>query len=121
MDTNHLLAHVESAPRQTFPWGALQWLCNAERMPGALLTFGVCDLEPGQGNPRHYHPNCEEVLLALEGEGRHQIEEHWVDLKAGGLIRIPTGVRHKLINTGKTRLRCVIAFSSGTRETVFLE
>ena len=119
MDATNLLTHLDSVPRETFPWGALQWLCNAERMPGALLTLGVCDLERGQGNPRHYHPNCEEVLLVLEGDGRHQIEDDWLELRAGSMIRIPTGTRHKLVNTGRTKLRCVIAFSSGTRETVF--
>lgn len=116
-----LVTHADSLPRDVQPWGTLQWLCNHQLMPDAALTLGVCTLEPGQGNPLHYHPNCEEVLVMLEGQGRHLVDTDWYELRAGSTIRVPTGVKHKLVNTGATPLRCVIAFSSGQRETVFLE
>jgi mannose-6-phosphate isomerase-like protein (cupin superfamily) len=44
-----------------------------------------------------------------------------VDLRPGSTIRIPAGVRHNMENTGAEPIVCLIAFSSGTRETVFLE
>jgi quercetin dioxygenase-like cupin family protein len=57
----------------------------------------------------------------LAGQGEHRFHDQWVKLAAGSLIRIPAGVRHALRNTGDGELECVISFSSGKRETVFLD
>jgi hypothetical protein len=36
-------------------------------------------------------------------------------------MRVPAGVKHNLRNTDVEPIICLIAFSSGRRETVFLE
>lgn len=113
--------HGDQTPCDAFPWGTLQWLCNARLSPGAAQTLGVSVIHPGQRNPLHYHPNCEELLYVLSGTGRHSCDGALVDLQPGSLIRIPAGARHNLVNTGDEPLSCLIAFSSGNRETVFLE
>jgi quercetin dioxygenase-like cupin family protein len=113
--------HSDEFAADQFAWGTLQWLCNAALMPGALQTVGVSHIFPGQRNPLHYHPNCEEVLYVMAGTGRHSLDGEWFDLRPGSLIRIPIGAKHNLVNTGTESLICLVAFSSGTRETVFLE
>jgi quercetin dioxygenase-like cupin family protein len=121
MDVASLVTSAAELPSETFPWGALQWLCNAELQPGAAQTVGICRIHPGQRNPVHYHPNCEEVLYLLAGSGEHSLDGEVVVLKAGAVVRIPAGVRHNLANTGDEPIVCLICFSSGRRETVFLE
>lgn len=111
----------QAAAEERFEWGTLQWLCNATLVPGAEQTLGICQIEPGQRNPVHYHPNCEEVLTMLSGSGMHSFDGRLVQLSVGDTMRIPAGVKHNLQNTGHEPIRCVIAFSSGRRETVFLE
>ena len=108
-------------PKETFDWGTLQWLCSDALSPGAALTVGLCHIRPGQKNPVHYHPNCEEVLYMLAGSGEHSFDGETIGLTAGSTIRIPAGVRHNLHNAGDQTIVCLIAFSSGRRETVFLE
>jgi quercetin dioxygenase-like cupin family protein len=108
-------------PAETFAWGSIKWLCNGRLLPGAAQTLGLCHILPGQGNPLHYHPNCEELLYVLAGTGRHSYDGRWIPLRPGVTIRIPAGVRHNLVNEGWDPLSCVIAFSSGDRQTVFLE
>jgi quercetin dioxygenase-like cupin family protein len=105
---------------EVFPWGTLKWLCNAKLSPGALQTVGLCHIAPGQRNPRHFHPNCEEVLHMLSGNGQHSFDDDAIELKAGMTIRIPAGVTHNMSNTGTEPIVCLIVFSSGERETVFL-
>jgi len=61
------------------------------------------------------------VLYMLAGRGRHSFEDDHVELTAGMTIRIPVGVTHNLHNLGDEPLVCLIAFNSGTRETMFLE
>lgn len=113
--------HAHEIQEESFAWGTLKWLCNDRLSPGAAQTVGLSRILPGQRNPLHYHPNCEEVLHVLSGCGRHSYDGEWVDLEAGSTIRIPPGVKHNLLNTGAGPLDCLITFSSGQRETVFLE
>ncbi len=115
------VAKDSAIPLEKLPWGTLQWLCNDRLSPGTEQTFGISEILPGEKNPLHYHPNCEELLYVLQGTGRHSFDDAMIDLKPGSLIRIPLGVRHNVINTGTDSLRCIIVFSTGERRTVFLE
>jgi quercetin dioxygenase-like cupin family protein len=121
MDAQSFVLMSDNLPTEVFPWGTLKWLCSDRLLPGAAQTVGLCQIHPGQRNPVHYHPNCEEVLYMLAGIGTHSFDDEAVELKAGAIIRIPAGVRHNLVNTGMETITCLIAFSSGGRETVFLD
>jgi quercetin dioxygenase-like cupin family protein len=120
-DPTAVVIDSDQLPDETFEWGTLKWLCNAQLSPGAEQTLGLCHIWAGQTNPRHYHPNCEEVLVMLAGSGQHSFDDEMLELRRGSVIRIPAGVRHNLSNTGSETLVCLISFSSGVRETVFVE
>ena len=108
-------------PVEKNSWGTLQWLCNAKLSPGAAQTVGIATILPGQRNPVHFHPNCEEVLHVLSGRGLQSYDGRAIELKAGMTIRIPAGVKHNMVNTGSETLKALISFSNGDRQTVFLE
>jgi len=108
-------------PVEQSAWGTLQWVCNEKLMPGAAQTVGLATILPGKQNPVHYHPNCEEVLYVISGEGLHSYDGRTVPLKAGMTIRIPAQVKHNMVNTGRETLRTLVSFSSGDRKTVFLK
>lgn len=103
------------------PWGSLRWVCNQRIDPRAEQTFGLVTILPGQQNPLHYHPNCEELLYVLAGECEHRYGDRSVHLSTGDLIRVPTGVHHNARNTGAEPLRLVVSFSSGDRQTVMVD
>lgn len=121
MTFHSLITDRSQLPVDQFDWGTLQWLCSERLSPGAAQTVGLCHILPGKRNPIHYHPNCEEILHVLAGQGDHSLEGETLQLTAGMTLRIPTGVRHNLANTGAEPLLCLIVFSSGDRQTVFLE
>jgi quercetin dioxygenase-like cupin family protein len=104
-----------------FPWGRLSWLCTGERIPDARQTFGVAEILPGCKNPRHYHPNCDEVLYLLEGEIDHTLGDEVHRLTAGAMLHIPANVRHDARNVGAVPARMVIAYDAPDRQAVFLE
>jgi quercetin dioxygenase-like cupin family protein len=114
------VAQAQELPVESFEWGTLQWLCHDALSPGAQQTLGVCHILPGSQNPVHYHPNCEEVLYMLAGQGEHSFDGEMIELRAGSTLRVPAGVRHNLRNTGSETIVCLVAFSSGRRETVFV-
>ena len=108
-------------PVEQSAWGTLQWVCNEKLMPGSAQTVGLATILPGKRNPVHYHPNCEEVLYVIAGQGLHSYDGRTIPLKAGMTIRIPAKVKHNMVNTGTETLRTLVSFSSGDRKTVFLD
>lgn len=102
-------------------WGQLVWLIGEEATPGAEQTFGVVTIQPGQRNPLHLHPNCEELLYVIEGEADHKLGDEMFRIAAGDVIRIPRGVPHWAQATGDTPLVAVISFSAADRRTENLE
>ena len=116
-----IVIRAETAPVEEYDWGTLQWIVNGRRAPGSEQTFGVSTIRPGQRNPLHYHPNCEEILYVVSGTCEHSYDGAIAPLSAGETIVIPSGVKHNLVNTGAVDVVCVISFSSPDRETVFLE
>ena len=61
-----------------FDWGSIQWLVSGDLMNNAQITFGYVEIAPGQKNPKHYHPNSDEVLYLLEGELNHSLGDEVV-------------------------------------------
>jgi phosphonatase-like hydrolase len=120
-DSAGFVAKAAEQPEECFDWGTLKWLCNDKLSPGAAQTMGICHIFPGRQKPLHYHPNCEEVLHVLAGHGTHRLGGESVEIAAGSTIRVPAGVKHNRANTGSEVIICLISFSSGQRETVFLE
>lgn len=102
-------------------WGDLTWLVGAKQMAGSEQTLGVVSIRPGQRNPLHSHPNCEELLYVLSGECEHRLGEETYNLGPGSVIRIPRGVAHFARCTSAGPLRAIICFSSPDRKTTTLE
>jgi quercetin dioxygenase-like cupin family protein len=99
-------------------WGSLTWHASARLGNAEKITVGRAVIKPGMRNPSHSHPNCEEVLVVLQGTIAHAAgsgEE--AVLHAGDTITIPEGFPHNARNTGDADAVLLIAYSSATRET----
>ncbi len=105
----------------TTDWGHLSWLVGENEMPGAEQTLGVVTIQPGQRNPLHLHPNCEELLYVVSGTCDHLLGEETFQLVAGEVIRIPRNVPHWARCTSAEPLVAVISFSAPDRRAESLE
>jgi quercetin dioxygenase-like cupin family protein len=102
-----------------FDWGALTWYASAALGNSDHLTVGLCEIRPGCANPRHHHPNCEEVLRVIRGRIVHTGPGgSEVVLEAGDTITIPSGCVHNARNVGDEPALLSICFSSPNRETL---
>jgi len=104
-----------------FAWGSIKWLCNSQIDSQSQMTFGIVHINPGESNPIHYHPNCEELIYVISGQCEHSLSSEVHQLKAGMMLRIPQGVKHNAINNGLEPVSMVICYSSADRQTVFIE
>jgi len=99
-------------------WGELNWKITDKSMDGTEMTFGTCFIKPGERNPLHSHPNCEEFLYVVSGACEHKLGDETVQLAAGDTIRIPRNVRHWARALGSEPVFALIMFSSGKRQAV---
>ncbi len=100
-------------------WGTLQWLVGAHNGSSESITLGRVTFKPGQQNPPHHHPNCEEVLFVVTGEIEHTLPDGGtVTLREGDCIVLPEGVDHQAKNVGQGEAVVIVAFNSGRRKTV---
>ena len=112
---------ADQGEAQVFAWGGIRWLMGKALDGEAAQTFGIVFIAPGQKNPRHYHPNCEELLYVLSGTCEHSLGDETFRLGPGDLIRVPQGVLHNAVNTGWEPVRMLVCFSSPDRQTVMVE
>jgi oxalate decarboxylase/phosphoglucose isomerase-like protein (cupin superfamily) len=104
-------------PTQTFDWGAITWLVAPGVTEGAAISFGEVVLMPGQGHDRHNHPQSEEILYVLSGEGVQMVnDEDPFPVRAGDTIYVPTAVFHSTVNTGWAPLRLLAIYNPGGPE-----
>jgi oxalate decarboxylase/phosphoglucose isomerase-like protein (cupin superfamily) len=106
-------------PTQTFDWGAIKWFVTPEVTEGAGVTFGEVVLQPGRGHDRHNHPESEEILYVLSGEGQQMLDDgEPFHVKPGDTIYVPTGVFHSTRNTGWEPMRLLAVYNPGGPEKV---
>ena len=101
-----------------YPWGHIVWYVSRELRNSDTMTVGEAVIKPGQENPRHFHPNCDEVLHVLKGHILSTLGDQTADLKEGDTVSIPAGTRHSAKNIGADDAVLSMSFSSADREVV---
>lgn len=86
-------------------------LTGGEKMSAVSLFF-----EPGHGHARHNHPESEQIIYVIAGEGEMMIEEPdgtpvKTAIRAGSLVQIPRGAFHSTFNTGWEPIRILAIYS----------
>ena len=109
------LLRAQEAPRIDEDWGSLSWVANSQIGNVANLALGRVVIKQGQANPRHCHPDCEEVLYLLSGRIEHTLGEAIFTLEAGDTFAIPAGIFHNGTNIGDADADMIVAYSSGER------
>ena len=106
-----------SLPTQTFEWGSIKWLVSPGSETGAGLTLGEVVLLPGMGHDRHNHPESEEILYVLSGEGEQMLDDgDPFQVRPGDTIYVPTAMFHSTKNTGWQTMRLLAIYNPGGPE-----
>ena len=100
-----------------FDWGQIVWLVSYAQKNSDVMTFGRVTIKASMANPRHRHPNCDEILHLLSGQLEHSLGDERFPMNPGDTISIPTGVYHNARSIGPEDAVMVICFSSADRQT----
>ncbi len=88
---------------------------------GAAASAAIYfEVEPGRAVPPHTH-TAEEILFLVQGTAGVTVGDEKGVFSEGGLILIPSLVRHGVRSTGGDILRCVGFFASAALLTTFDE
>lgn len=98
-------------------WGRIAWHVARSLGNSDTMTFGLVTILAGQANPRHRHPNCDEILHLVSGRIEHSLGEETRIMNAGDTISIPTGIVHNARALGEVDALMTISFSSPDRQT----
>ncbi|MGE5558927.1 MAG: cupin domain-containing protein [Bacillota bacterium] len=64
-------------------WGSLQWLAGKGIGDSEDTAAGRVIIKKGACNPRHAHPNCDEILYLLQGRLEHTVGDEKVTVAPG--------------------------------------
>ena len=94
------LVDPASLPTMSFEWGLIKPLVAAENTEGTRVSVVHVVLLPGQGHERHDHPDADEVLYVLGGEGEQMVDDgEPFRVRAGQAVYVPRGAFHSTVNT----------------------
>ncbi len=79
-------------------------------------TFAIHEVEmsPGRADAWHAHPGSEHVIVVFEGRGEIEVNAIGETLEPLKGIRIQAGLPHRVVNTGRTRLRYYVCGTPAT-------
>ncbi|WP_262177421.1 cupin domain-containing protein [Haloarcula laminariae] len=111
MPTSDYFVQPDDVETIQLDWGTLKWM-NAPDVTGCEeFSSGVVLLKPGKGHERHTHPDSDEILYILGGEGEQTIGDETRTVSAGEMVYIPKGVEHSTMNTSWEPLRFLAVYS----------
>ncbi len=86
------------------------------------LGIVVWNLEPGQENDFHRHPDTEHLHVVLAGEAEYTIADRPpVTVGVGQAVMVPANVAHGVRNTGTQRCSYLAINSPGNYQKVLAE
>jgi quercetin dioxygenase-like cupin family protein len=91
---------------------ALRWIITNNNTNAQHCTMCVIEVVPGQTvRPAHSHPNGEEIVYIVQGNGRVMIDGVVEPVKKGCAVLFPQGSIHMLQNSGDELMKVACFFA----------
>ena len=107
-------------------WVTAKILCEPKLTGSTAMSAVSIFFAPGKGHARHNHPEAEQLIFVIAGEGEMMIEHMegqpvTQKITAGDLVHIPKGAYHSTFNTGWEPIRILAVYSPAGPESYMLE
>ncbi|WP_217544823.1 cupin domain-containing protein [Streptomyces sp. GbtcB6] len=95
---------------------------SAELFPGAPHTAGEEIIDPAKGHDLHTHPDSDEMLYLIDGEGVQTVGDSGeFPVAAGDFVYVSRGTPHATFNSGRRQLRVIAVYTPGGAEPALRE
>jgi quercetin dioxygenase-like cupin family protein len=112
--------HESEVEELDIPGRRLRWLVAQGSDQGPRINAENCSMcvirvAPGDKvRPAHSHPEGEEVIYIMTGNGRVLVDGDVSPVRAGSVVLFPQGKPHMLHNTGNEEMKVVCFFAPAT-------
>jgi mannose-6-phosphate isomerase-like protein (cupin superfamily) len=93
-----LTSNCDRADRSTLPGPHMRLLLSPSNSAASAMSCAEATLVPGALFREHYHLLAEEMYYILQGTGEVFIQGETKRVKAGDVVLIPPGHRHRILN-----------------------
>lgn len=87
-----------------------------EIVSGDHAQVVVMAIPPGQAIGEEVHPDTDQLLIFVEGNGEARIDGETSAVSADDLVFVHAGMRHDFVNTGDSMLRLISVYSPPEHE-----
>ena len=113
------LIDPSALPTMSFDWGVIKPLVATDNTENPDVSLMHVVLLPGQGHERHNHPDADEILYILSGEGEQMVDDaQTFPVRAGQAVWIPKEAFHSTMNTGWDPLILLAIYAPAGAEQV---
>lgn len=102
---------IDDVPANRKRGGEMRTLLSPGTVGCESGFMGVAILAPGERVVEHFHPYSEEFLYLMAGEVTIDLDSAPHVVRAGQGLVVPTGMRHRVRNTGTEQARIVFHLS----------
>jgi len=111
MKTPKNIVHEELVEMKALPGRDLRWLFTPESGVSESFSFNVVVIKPGNTvKPAHSHPNHEELIYIVSGEGKAYIDGEVYPVHGGTAVLFPKKSIHMLRNSGSEDMKVACFF-----------
>jgi quercetin dioxygenase-like cupin family protein len=97
-------------------WGRTKKIIGPENTGSQFLRVNTTEYAAGIAHSMHRHPNQEEVIFVLDGEGISRTRDGDKPIRAGSFVFIPADTDHETINLQKDKPMKAIIMKSPPEE-----
>jgi oxalate decarboxylase/phosphoglucose isomerase-like protein (cupin superfamily) len=97
-------------------WVTAKILCEQKTTGCAGMSAVTIFFDPGKGHARHNHPEADQIIYVIAGEGEMMIEFEQgkpskAPIRTGDIVYIPKAAYHSTFNTSWEPLRILAVYS----------
>jgi len=106
------IVHESQVPETAVPGRFLRWIADGKSLQPQFLSCCVMRVSPGQTvNPAHSHPDGEELIYVISGEGKVLVDGEVKPLSPGTTVLFPKGSVHMVRNSGSMEMKVICFFA----------
>ncbi|MGO8695762.1 MAG: cupin domain-containing protein [Rectinemataceae bacterium] len=106
------IVHESQVPERAVPGRFLRWIADEKSLQPEFLSSCIMRVSPGQTvNPAHSHPDGEELIYVISGEGKVLVDGEVQPLSPGTAVLFQKGSIHMVRNSGSDEMKVVCFFA----------
>ena len=106
------IVHESEIEELEKPGRFMKWMITPEDSGARHLSSVLIRVPPGESvKPAHSHPNGEEMIYIIKGEGRVYIDGMVDEVCSGTAVLFPQGSIHMLKNDGNEGMKVICFFA----------